>query len=143
MLTQKQIKQARIENQELFKNPERYALRKLVGRLNLAYLKALEQAIDTIILNKTMFKDDNFLVQNKELNMFVSVDTIALQELLHGRITGVGYRTLVEEFDLQPINWVDKALIDYDRRSSLHTELSYVESTNALIGMNVKLPERK
>lgn len=142
MITQKQIKKARIENQELLKNPEKYSLQRVVGRLNLTYLKALEQVIDTMILNKNMFKQDTFCIEKKELYMFVSPDTISIQELADGRITGVGYRTLVEEFDIQNLDLVEKALIDYDKRSSLHTELVYINNLDHPVGLNIELPKR-
>ena len=142
MLTQKQIKKARIENQELLKNPAKYSLQRVVGRLNLAYLKALEQAIDTMILNKNLFQQDKFCIETKELYTFVSVDNIAIQELANNHINGVGYRTLVEEFDIQHIDFVEKAVIDYNKRSSLHTELVYIDDSTHPIGLDVTLPKR-
>lgn len=142
MLTQKQIKHARIENQDLFKKSAQVSLSRRVGRLNLAYLKALEQAIDTMILNKNLFKQDKFCIETKELYTFVSVDTIAIQELANNHINGVGYRTLVEEFDLQHIDFVEKAIIDYNKRSSLHTELVFIDDSTHPIGLDVTLPKR-
>lgn len=142
MLTQKQIKNARIKDQDLFKKSAQVSLSRRVGRLNLAYLKALEQAIDTMILNKNLFQQDNFCIETKELYQFVSVDAIAIQELAHNRINGIGYRTLVEEFDIQHIDFVEKAITDYNNRSSLHTELVYIDDSKHPIGLNVTLPKR-
>ena len=142
MLTQKQIKNARIKDQGLFKKSAQVSLSRRVGRLNLAYLKALEQAIDTMILNKNLFQQDNFCIETKELYQFVSVDAIAIQELAHNRINGIGYRTLVEEFDIQHIDFVEKAIIDYNNRSSLHTELVYIGDSKHPIGLDVTLPKR-
>lgn len=142
MLTQKQIKNARIKDQDLFKKSAQISLSRRVGRLNLAYLKALEQAIDTMILNKNLFQQDNFCIETKELYQFVSVDAIAIQELAHNRINGIGYRTLVEEFDIQHIDFVEKAIIDYNNRSSLHTELVYIGDSKHPIGLDVTLPKR-
>jgi len=143
MITQKEVKKSRISMSDLMDMAVDYEV--ILRRIKRIYKAKLEKTLDTLILNNNTYGHDDFDIRATTLVFWCRVDNVILDAYNNGDIKNVHLRSIRETFkvDVGDLSCAQEVLLNYHKRSSLHTEVTTLNSDKDVFSMHVELPKRE